>query len=74
MASIMYHVQNNVVIMFLCTHKASGSHLRLSFKCQRLCNRVYSKKDQSKHFYWNATILSVFKLDIYRSSYILFTA
>ena len=33
-----------------------------------------ARKDHSKHFYQNATIHSVFKLDIYRSSYILFTA
>ena len=39
-----YTTCKTMSFMFLCTHKAFGSHHWLSFKCQRLCNRVYSKK------------------------------
>ena len=48
---LSYTTCETMSFMFLYTHKAFGSHRWFSFKCQRLCNRVYSKKDQSKHFY-----------------------
>ena len=43
MASTIYRVQLNVVITYMCTHTAGGSHRSYvtGFRCQQFCNLVY---------------------------------
>ena len=43
MASTIYRVQQNVVITYMCTHTAGGSHRSYvtGFRCQQFCNLVY---------------------------------
>lgn len=38
-----------VVIMYFCTHKANRSFGAIAFRCQRFCNRVYSKARHQSH-------------------------